>query len=103
MCYLRLQERKPRRHFERDWTHAPKTLTIPNLIVNITWEGTDLYDHFNEHGNLHFDDEQDIHTSFRHYEASGYGLDLGLDFAKPLRTNHIISYEKWPSGKKVTS
>ena len=61
----------------------------------------DLYDHFNEHGNLHFDDEQDIHTSSRHYKASGYGLDLDLDFAKPLRTNHM-SYEKWPSGKNVT-
>ena len=30
---------------------------------------------------------QDIHTSSRHYEASGYDLDL--DFAKPLRTNRM--------------
>ena len=32
----------------------------------------------NEHENLHFDDEHDIHTSSKVYEESDKGLDLDL-------------------------
>ena len=33
---------------------------------------------FNEHKNLHFDNEEDIHVSSKNYEESGYSLNLDL-------------------------
>ena len=33
---------------------------------------------FNEHDNLHFEIEQDIHVCFENYEESGYILDLDV-------------------------
>ena len=33
---------------------------------------------FNEHKNLHFDNEQDIQMNSNKYEESDYGLDLDL-------------------------
>jgi hypothetical protein len=36
--------------------------------------GEDLY----EHVNLHFDDEQDIHTRYEKYKTNGCGHDLKL-------------------------
>jgi hypothetical protein len=38
----------------------------------------DLYDHLISTKNFHFDSEQDIHTSSKDYDESGYGLNLDL-------------------------
>ena len=41
----------------------------------------------NEHKNLHFNNEQNIHMCSKNYEESGYGLDLD---ALTSCTNHGI-------------
>ena len=46
-------------------------------MVNIT-KRIYICQSFNEHINLHFDDEQDIHKSSKHYEKSGNILNLDL-------------------------
>ena len=51
-------------------------MSILGSIVNISWRGP--ISPSNEHENLHFDMKQDIHTSSKNYEESGYGLSLDL-------------------------
>lgn len=58
--------------FEKDMDSAQKMLTILNVIANIT-EGT-----YNCLSNLHFDNEQEIHTSSKDYEEGSYRHDLDL-------------------------
>ena len=56
-----LREQIPKiRVFKRDWTTCLKTIAILSSIVDITSKG--LNEHFVEHENLHFDNEEDIHV-----------------------------------------
>jgi hypothetical protein len=55
---------------------AKNMIAILDSIVDIALKG--LNEHFIEHENLHFDNEEDIHMSSKNYEESGYDLDLGL-------------------------
>ena len=55
---------------------AQNLITILGSIVNII--GGEPIWPFNEHENLHFDDEWDIHMSSEKYEESGYSLNLDL-------------------------
>lgn len=57
---------------------AQNMLTIIGSTININWD--DLYDHFDEHENLHFDNAYDIHMTFIHYKPSGHRHDLELTF-----------------------
>jgi hypothetical protein len=55
-------------------------ITILSSIVIIIWwwwVGGYLYDHFNEHKNLHYDNE-DIHMSSTNHKETFEGLDLDL-------------------------
>ena len=68
-------------------------------IVNVIWGWGDAIQPFNEHKNLHFDNELNIHMSSQNHEESGYGLFCG--FAKPLvLIAHFISWEKWVGREK---
>jgi hypothetical protein len=42
----------------------------------------------NEHKNIHFDSEQDIHSSSKNHEESGYGVDHPL-VSNPLRSGGL--------------
>jgi hypothetical protein len=42
--------------------------SIVNMVGGFVWP-------LNGHGNLYFDNEWDIHMSFKFYVASGYGHD----------------------------
>lgn len=55
--------------------YAQNMLAILNSLVNIIRE---IWWSFDDHKNIHFDNELYIHTSFNNYEGSGYDLDLGL-------------------------
>ena len=46
------------------------TSSVQNMITTLN--------QFNEHGNPHFDNEWDIHMNSKHYEESGYNLNLDL-------------------------
>ena len=50
-------------------------ITILGSIVNIIGGYQPIWP-FNEHKNLHFDNEYDVHMSSKNYEESGYGLNL---------------------------
>ena len=56
---------------KKDWTCAQNMLTILGILVNIIWRG-------GGHGDLHFDNGQDMHVSIENYEANVYGHDLDL-------------------------
>ena len=73
-----LEEWISSRHvFKRQETTSSKTIIILNALVNIVWEGP--YDPFdNQHKNLHFHNEKDIHMSSKIYEESVCGLVLDL-------------------------
>ena len=59
-----------------DWiTCSIFLLTILDAIVNIIG-GT--YDYLVTQASFHFDNEEDIHSSSKIYEESGYGHDLDL-------------------------
>ena len=55
---------------------APYMITNLGLKINIIDVRT-IWS-LNEHYNIHFDNEQDIHMSFKFPEESGYGLGLDL-------------------------
>ena len=64
---------------------AQNMLTILGSTVNMIGETIWLP---NEHTNIHFDNESDIHMSFKSYEANGYGAWFG--FANHLTLNHVF-------------
>ena len=57
---------------------AQHTNTILSSIIDIIGLGGGVYDPFNEHKYLQFDNEQDIRTGSKNHEESGYRLGLNL-------------------------
>ena len=56
-------------------------LRAQNMIAILSWWSTQFGGPiwpYNEYKNLHFDNEQDTHTSSEIYEEIGYSLDLDL-------------------------
>jgi hypothetical protein len=77
--------------------HAQTMLTILGSIVNINWDRS-IWS-LNEHKNLHFDNEKDIHMSSENLRGKwlwawfGYANQFALIAC-------FISYEKWAQGEK---
>jgi hypothetical protein len=61
---------------------------IVSSIINILEERKGIILPFNEHMNLHFDIEKDVHTSSKNYAKSDYGMDLLT--ASSNRMFHIL-------------
>ena len=61
--------------FKRDWNSCLKYDYLYRL--NSQQNGGNLYEHFDEHKNLHFHNE-DIYISSNNYEESEYDLNLDL-------------------------
>ena len=60
--------------------HVQNVITILDSITSIIAEeggGWDIWS-FNEHENLHFDNELDIHVRYENYKESDYNLNLDL-------------------------
>ena len=55
---------------------AQNMITVLGSIVNII--AGELIWPFNEHENLHFDNEWNIHMSSEKYEERGYSLNLDI-------------------------
>ena len=51
-------------------------ITILDSTINII--GRKVYDYFNEHENLHYENAQDFQTISENYEESDYNLKLAL-------------------------
>ena len=75
--YLWIHDRTPKRHVFKKWLdYVLKWFNHPKPNNQHNW-GEPIWP-FNAHENLHFDNEQDIHTSSEMYEESGYGLNLDM-------------------------
>ena len=64
--------------FERDWIACLKYDNHSRLKSQHNWGG-DLFEHYvDEHDDVSFDDEKDIHMSPKNYEESDYNSHLNL-------------------------
>ena len=63
----------PKRH----WTLCSRYANQSRLNSWYDWGG-DLYDHFTEHENLHFENIKDVHMSSEKDKAYGYEHDLDM-------------------------
>ena len=78
--------------------HAQTMPTILGSIVNINWDRS-IWS-LNEHNNLHFDNEKDIHVSSENLR--GKWLRAWFGFANQFALIAcFISYEKWAQGESV--
>ena len=66
--------------FKKDWLHAQiyeNDYRFNDQYIGGGEKGVILP--FNEHENLHFDNEKDIHTNSKNHEESDYGMGFAND------------------------
>ena len=64
--------------FIRDWTMCLECDNHSRLNSEHNWAEEEPIRQFNQHKNLHFDNERDVHMSSQKHEESGHKLESDL-------------------------